>query len=520
MTSTSIPHSEYSDRRNTLKILVLIALSKFLLHLIVNLSSAYGYFRDEFYYIACSDHLAWGYVDQPPFSVLILKLSRLLFGDSLWAIRIFPALAGAGVIYITGLMVIKLGGKLFAVTLASLAVLVAPIFLAMNGYFSMNSFDHLFWIGAVYIVVLIVEKPSLSLWLFLGLALGFGLMNKISVLWLGGGIFLGLLLTPHRKLLLSKGPYLAAGISIIIFLPYIIWQQVYDWPLLEFIQNASSQKYAEKSVLDFSIDAAMMIHPLNIFIWLPGLGYFLFHKDGKRYRFLGIIFLTVFIILALNRTSKAEYLAPAFPILIAGGAVFLSKWLKEFMLPLKITIVLLLILGGCLTAPLVLPILSVEDYISYAKAIGQEPSSSEKKELGHLPQFYADMHGWENMAQEISDAYLELSDNDKKNSLFFGQNYGQAGAIDFYRSKYPLPKAISSHNNYWIWGPGDVSKDLVLIILGSNLEDNSKFFEHVEQKGFVVSKYAMPYESNLPVFVGRRPRGSLEAYWPKLKHYD
>lgn len=520
MNSISTPRSDNSDTRNIIKILVFIALSKFLIHLIVNLSSAYGYFRDEFYYIACSEHLAWGYVDQPPFSVMMLKLSRLLLGDSLWAIRILPALAGAGVIFITGLIVMKLGGKLFAVILASLAILIAPIFLAMHGFYSMNSYDHLFWIGSVYILVLIVEKPSLTLWLILGVTLGFGLMNKISVLWLGAGIFIGLMLSPHRGLLLTKGPYLAAGVSIIIFLPYIIWQQVYDWPLLEFIENATSQKYAEKSVLGFLIEAAMMIHPLNVFIWLPGLFYFLFHKEGKTYRFLGIIFLTVFIILALNRTSKAEYLAPAFSILIAGGAVLLGVWLKKAIVPLKVVIVLLLVLGGCLTAPLVLPILPVEDYISYSKALGQEPSTSEKKELGELPQFYADMHGWENMAQDVSAVYLGLSEDEKENSLFFGQNYGEAGAIDFYRNKYPLPKAISSHNNYWIWGPGEVSEDLVLIILGSNLEDNSKFFEHVEQKGLIVSKYAMPYESNLPVFVGRRPKGSFEAYWPELKHFD
>lgn len=520
MTSTSMSGSKDSDRTHILTILGLIALAKFLLHLIVNATTAYGYFRDEFYYLACSDHLAWGYVDQPPFSILMLKMSSFLFGESLWAVRIFPALAGAGVIFITGLIAMKLGGKLFEVALAALTVFIAPIFLAMNGYYSMNSFDHLFWVGAVYVLMLIIDKPSLNLWIMLGLILGLGLMNKISVLWLGAGIFMGLVFTSNRRLLLAKEPYIAAGIAFLIFLPYLIWQHVYDWPLLEFIQNASSNKYVENSAFDFASEATMMMHPFNFLIWVIGLGFFIFHRNGKKYRLLGIIFFTVFLILASNKTSKAEYLAPAFPMLLAGGAVLIGKWIKEKFAWIRTAMVFLIITGGILTAPLVVPVLPVEKYISYAKALGEEPSTSERKEVGSLPQFYADMHGWENMAKEVSRVYEGLSDAEKKNSVVFGQNYGEAGAIDFYGRKYTLPRAISSHNNYWIWGPGEIPRDIVVIILGSNLADNSKIFEQVEQKGTVVSKYAMPYESNLPVFVGREPKGSLEEFWPDLRHYD
>lgn len=498
----------------------LIAFIKFLLHTIVNTTTAYGYFRDEFYYIACSEHLAWGYVDQPPLSIVLLKLSSFLFGESLWAIRIFPALAGAGVIFVTGLIVIKLGGKHFEAVLASLAVFIAPVFLAMNGFYSMNAFDHLFWISAIYLMLFIIDKPTLNLWIILGLVLGLGLMNKISVLWLGAGIFLGLILTQRRKLLLTRGPYLAAAIAFLIFLPYIIWQQVYDWPLVEFIKNASSQKYVEKSILDFTLDATLTIHPFNFLLWVAGLVYFFFHKEGKQYRLVGIVFVTVFVILAVNKTSKAEYLVPAFPMLLAGGAVMIGEWFKGRFAWAKAALVVFLIAGGVLTAPLVLPVLPVEKYIAYSKALGQSPSATEKKELGPLPQFYADMHGWENMAKEVSKVYEALPDYEKGNAKFFGQNYGEAGAINFYRRKYPLPHAISSHNNYWIWGPGETSKELVLIIMGSNMEDNSKFFQQVEQKGLVVSEYAMPYESNLPIFIGRKPKVPLEEVWHDLKHYD
>ena len=498
----------------------LIAILKALVHITVNATTAYGYFRDEFYYIACSENLAWGYVDQPPLSILLLKLNIFLFGESLWAIRIFPALAGAGVIFITGLMVMKLGGKRFEVILASIGVFIAPIFLAMHGYYSMNAFDHLFWVGAVYIMMLIIEKPSLNLWILLGLVLGLGLMNKISVLWLGAGIFMGLVLTPNRNFLRTGGPYWAAVIAFLIFTPYILWQQVYNWPLLEFIENASSNKYVEKPLLDFILDVTLTMHPLTFLLWVCGLAYFFFYKEGRQYRVLAIIFITVFVILAINKTSKSEYLASAFPMLFAGGAVMIGKWFKEEYKWIQSSLIALFIIGGVLTAPLVLPVLPVERYVGYAQALGVVPSTSERKEVGPLPQFYADMHGWENMAQRVSQVYVALPDHEKANAKFFGQNYGEAGAINFYRRKYPLPEAISSHNNYWIWGPGKTSRELVLIIMGSNIEDNSRFFEQVEQRGLVVSEYAMPYESNLPVFVGRKPKVPLEEVWQDLKHFD
>ncbi len=511
--------STISKKANTFLLLGIIASIKVLVHVIVNATTAYGYFRDEFYYIACSENLAWGYVDQPPLSVALLKLSSFLWGDSLWAIRVFPAMAGAGVIFITGLIVMKLGGKLFEVLLASIGVFIAPIFLAMHGFYSMNVYDHLCWVGAVYILMLIVEKPALKLWLLLGLVLGLGLMNKISVLWLGAGIFMGLILTPNRNVLQTPGPYLAALIAFLIFMPYIIWQQIHGWPLIEFIENATAHKYVERSFFDFTLDATMTMHPLNFLLWSCGLAYFLFYSEGKKYRIVGIVFITVFLILAVNKTSKAEYLVPAFPMLLAGGAVMLGGWFRNVRWR-QITIIVLFIVGGVVTAPLVLPVLPVERYIAYAKFLGLAPSTTEKKEIGPLPQFYADMHGWENMAKTTSQVYVALPEYEKANAKFFGQNYGEAGAINFYRRKYPLPEAISSHNNYWIWGPGETSENLVLIIMGSNMEANARFFESVEQKGVVVSQYAMPYENNLPIFVGRKPKVSLEEVWQDLKHFD
>ena len=195
-----------------------IALACFLLHFITNLNGAYGFFRDELYYIACSDHLAWGYVDQPPFSLYLLKVSRMLLGDSLTAIRFFPAVAHAATLVLTALIVKEMGGKLFAICLACLAVFLSPIHIAMHSFYSMNAIDILLWALAMLLLLKIINTQKNSYWIVLGIVLGIGLLNKISVLFLGAGIAVGLLLT-QRKWFSSRWPYLAGILAFALFLP-------------------------------------------------------------------------------------------------------------------------------------------------------------------------------------------------------------------------------------------------------------------------------------------------------------
>ena len=268
---------------STTFILIILSLFKFLFHFVINLNGAYGFFRDEFYYIACSNHLAWGYVDQPPFSILMLKISSVrILGDSLLAIRFLPALLGALTVFVTGKIAKELGGGIFAQSVAAICVIVAPINLALNSYYSMNSFDLLFWAFSFYLLILIVKNQNKSLWYLLGVIIGLGLMNKISILWFGGGLVVGLLLTKHRKLLLTKEPWIAFIIAGIIFIPYIIWQIRNDYPTLEFMRNALKDKYVLQSPLDFFKSLILMENPITLPIWILGLYYLLFNKDLKR----------------------------------------------------------------------------------------------------------------------------------------------------------------------------------------------------------------------------------------------
>jgi hypothetical protein len=501
-------------------ILWYLAFIKLIIHFAVNLSGGYGYFRDELYYLACSDHMAWGYVDQPPFSIAVLFISRLLFGDSLFAIRLFPAIAGAVVVAFAGLITRELGGKRYAQVLASCCTILAPLLLGMNSFFSMNSFDILFWTIAFYLIILCVKKDEQKYWFSLGIVLGLGLLNKISVLWLGTGLAFGLLFTPQRKLLFARRVWFAAAMAFFLFLPHIIWQVNYNFPTMEFIKNATSHKYVAISPMKMFVEQVMNMNPSSFPLWFAGLIYFLIAKSTRQFRILPLIYLTVFIILVINRNSKSEYMGPMFPMLFALGAysfeTFLWKmkwrWLKPVML-------LLLLPFSIVSAPFALAVLPVESFISYSQTLGMKPSTPEKKQLSSLPQFYADMFGWEKMAAAVSDAYNTLTPDEKIKCVIICNNYGEAGAIDFFGPKYHLPKAISGHNNYWLWGPRNATGEVV-IRMGGKIESLKESYRDVIQVGVFKDDYCMPYENNMPVWICKKRNTPLQNDWANFRHYE
>ena len=517
-----IADQESREQRLFLTVLVAMALFKLLIHLCTNAFASYGIFRDEFYYLACSHRLDLGYVDQPPLSIYFLSLSRLVFGESLFALRLLPAMAGAITVIMTGLIVRKLGGRLWAMIIACLAVIAAPIFLGMNTIYSMNSFDILFWTLAAYILIIFIMEERTELWILLGLVIGLGLLNKIGMVWFAVGLFVALVLTRQRKHFSTKWPYLMGLIAIIVFLPYIIWNIRHDFAHLEFIRNSTTGKYSGLTPMDFILGQLLILQPVTLPIWLAGLYYYFFGKEGKTFRPIGIIYVVAFFILVINIHSKPEYLAPAYPMLFAAGGVQMERWtLKKYFAWLKYALPTVLVIGGIITAPLVLPCLSVESYIQYSERIGFTPGTYEGKELAELPQFYADRFGWENMAKTVSEVYTSLSQEEKSKTVVFVRNYGEAGAIEYYSRMYALPPVIASHNNYWLWGWEHREKDYQTILdIGGNITHHTAVFEEVQQAAVIRCHYCMPYENNLPVFIGRKPKVPFEVLWKMAKHYE
>jgi hypothetical protein len=496
-----------------------IAAVPFVLHTLTN--TRYGYFRDEFYYIACSQHLDWGYVDHPPLSIALLALERWLLGDSLPAIRFLPALAGFALALLTAMLARELGGGRFAQTLAAIAVVVAPIYLALGNFFSMNAFEPLFWTAAAYILIRIVNTGNSKLWLLFGVVAGLGLQNKHSMLLFSFGVFVALLLTRERKRLLDKWFWLGGSTASLIFLPNVVWQITHNWATVEFLRNAQAYKIAPLSRIEFVTEQVLMLHPLALPIWFAGLCYF-FSPDGRRYRFCGW---TYVVLLAVFMTTKAKpyYLTPIYPLPLAAGARVIeaiarrAKWRW-----LRVGVPFALVIGGITAAPLALPVLPVEELIRYGRLLGMEASvkraTSENAPQGELPQYFADMFGWDEVVSAVARAYEALSPEEQKKAVIFASNYGEAGAINLLGKSRGLPEAISGHNNYWLWGPGNYSGEVV-IVLGYALEDLKPMFDSVEQAGTVHCRYCMPLEKDRTVYICRGLKQPLREIWPRLKRY-
>jgi len=497
-------------------ILIYLALVKLLLHFLT--ASQYGYFRDELYYIAASRHLDLGYVDFPPFIAVITALTRWTLGDSLLALHTLPALAGALIILLAGLMARELGGGRFAQGLAALAVLVAPTFLGSQSILTMDPFDQLFWVLAIYVVLLMLKREDPRLWLLFGVVAGIGLLTKVTMLYLGLALVIGLLLTPNRRYLLSKWLWLGGLIALVLFSPYIIWQVLHGWPTLEFWRVYSAGKTYPVTPLEFLLQQILTMHPLTLPLWLAGLAYFFF-GGGKKYRTLGWIYVILYGVFTIQQ-AKNYFLAAAYPMLFAGGAVLIEQFIqRRKWLALQPAYASLLVIGGLATAPLAIPLLPVETFIAYSHAFGGATEvKQERLATAELPQYFADRFGWEELVASVAKVYAGLPPEEQAKACILTANYGEAGAIDFFGEAYHLPKAISGHNSYFIWGPGGCTGE-VIITVGVSGTDVAPSFEKVTPAGTSECKYCMPYEDHLPIFVCRGLKMDLREVWPQVKDY-
>ena len=497
-------------------LVISLALVKLLLHFWAN--GRYGYFRDELYYIACGEHLDWGYVDQPPLVALAAKLSRLLLGDSLFAIRFFPAVAGSLKVLLAGFLARELGGGRLAQALAALAVIIAPVYLGIDNFLSMNGFDLLFCVGCAYVVIRVIKTGNPKWWLWFGLLAGLGLENKHSMTFFGIAVFVGLVLTAQRKFLFNKWIWIGGFVTLAIFLPNLIWQVRHDWATLELLNNVkNSTKNVSLTPIQFFSQQILMMHPLNFPIWFAGLGFFFFARAGRPYRVLGWTYVVLFVAFVVLK-GKVYYLAPAYPMLLAAGALVVEDLIgRSGQAWLKPALVTVLVAGGIALAPFGLPLLPVETFLRYQKAIGIEPPRTESSHTAELPQIYADQFGWEEMTATVARIYQSLSPEERAKTAIFGNNYGEAGAIDFFGRKYGLPKAVSAHQNYFFWGPREYTGEIV-IVLGGTRRDLEQRFHAVEEAAVLYHPYAMPFE-NRPVYLCRGLKEPLKELWPKLKRW-
>ncbi len=323
----------------------------------------YGYFRDELYYIDCGKHPAWGYVDQPPMIAWMAWLVEHTIGTSLHALRLLPALAGAGTIFFTGWLAKEFGGCKRSVLLASLAAFFTPIYLAMSHWFSMNAFDALFWMAAATVVIRVAKSGNEKNWVWFGTLVGIALLNKYGVAFFTIGLVTGVLLTSMRRALLSKWLWIGAAIGALIALPNFLWQWNRQFPFLQLMHAVrASGRDTWAGIPWFLGQQAQIIHPLNV-VLVVGALIFWFGPMGKRFRALGWAFVITFLIL-MAMHAKNYYLGPMYPMVLAAGAVWLCSLMPRWIVPAFTTI---LIFTGVLLSPLALPVLTVQQYLDYTQ---------------------------------------------------------------------------------------------------------------------------------------------------------
>jgi hypothetical protein len=491
-----------------------------LLHLL--LLNRYGYFRDELYYAACGRHLAWGYVDHAPLIAVIAWLDHHLLGDSLFSLRFLPALSGAAKILLTAWMVRELGGRRYAQLLAATIIFFCPIYLVMDGFLSMNSFEPLFWMGAAAVVMSIARRGDQSatsrLWLLFGLIAGVGILNKHSMFLFGAALVLGLLVSSGLRYFRNPWIWLGALIAFAFFLPNLRWEIQNHLPTLEMLRNAKLTKNAYVPWYDFIAQQSLLILPLAVPVFLAGMWFFFAVPQGRPYRFLGWTY--IFLLLEmLVLKARIYYLAPVYPVFFAAGAVWIEQKIAERNWAWARQAVLIpLAVAGVISAPLTIPILPIDRAAAYADFWNVKKIRVENFPVGKLPQNFADMFGWRDQAAVVASVYDNLPEQDRAQCAVLAGNYGEAGAIDYFGPAYGLPPAISGHNNYYLWGPRGYSGDIV-IALGLRMEVLQSLFGDVRQVATIKDANAMPAEGDLPVYLCRQPRMSFSAAWPLLKNY-
>lgn len=496
------------------KTLAALAAAKAGMHLAT--AGGYGIFRDELYYLDCARHLDWGYVDQPPLSIFALWMLTGLFGDSLWALRAPIALIGGATVFAAGMTARALGGDRFAQALAATACLVAPTLLGLGSFYSMNAFDLLITALLAWTLARILREDRRDLWILFGVLAGLGLMNKFSVALLGAAVAGAIILTPARRHLRDRRIWIGGGIALAIYLPNLIWQFGNGFAMFEFMRNASSFKNLPTSPPRFLLGQLVEMHPFNALVWGGAVLFAFRHPAGKPLRPFAWVWLILFGLFAFTN-GKVYYLSPAYLFILPLGGVAWSHWLQSRP-RWRPALIGLLAGGGAITLPLALPVLPIDTFARYQAAIGIAPQAGER---GHvdaaLPQHFSDRFGWEALADFIGDAVQQLPPEDRARSVILVGNYGEAGALHHFGRN--LPPVLCGHNNHWIWGPGETEAAVFLVYREDPPERLAAFFGEIVEIGRFDHPHVMPYQTNRPLYLCRRPKMPLAAAWPMLRMY-
>jgi 4-amino-4-deoxy-L-arabinose transferase-like glycosyltransferase len=510
---------------NHIAVAAFFSMSVFIFHIAI--AGGYGYQRDELYFITCARHLAWGYVDQPPIIAVIAGAATTLFGQSVYALRLFPALAAALIVFTTGITARRLGGGGTAQGFAMLAVAVAPFYLAVGNLLTLNAFEALFWLIDAYLIIEFLDKQAdekavLRRWIAFGVVTAMGVLTKYTMFFFAFSLYFGLLMTAGRDALRRAGPWVALLITLVLVSPNLWWQYSHGWPQLELLSSRLHKtvltNIAGTGLIGFSplqiLMQVMMVNPFSLPLWLAGLSFFFYEASGKRRLFFWSYAFLVVIFVLLR--AKVYYIAPIYPLLFAGGACALERRLMRN--PLRVSYALALFMSGMLILPNAVPVLPLHTFLAYQRFMDLRSLKEENLATGAVPQQYADTLGWDDLVAQIAFSYNTLPPAQRARTAIWTENYGEAAAVDLLGEKYALPKAISGHNSYYLWGPRGYDGSSVIAV-GIPASLTRMEFRDVRRMATFTDPYVLPQQNNVLIALCMRPREPLAAFWPRVKIY-
>ncbi|WCL49643.1 glycosyltransferase family 39 protein [Leptospira sp. GIMC2001] len=481
---------------------LIYAIFYFIILSIFNYLGGYGIFVDEFYYLACSKRLALGYIDHPPLSIYLLSLFRIT-GDSIFILRVIPAFCAGASVYFVGELTKRLNGNNLSISLSCIAMMTVPVLQVIFGFYSMNAIEIFFVIILIFSVLKIKENSNY--WIVIGAIVGLGLFNKHTFI-----IYTVAILTPYlflnfRTVIRSKTFYIGMVLSIVIFSPNLYWQYSNNLPSLEFYKNAHTFKNMNIGYIQIISDQILSQNPATLPLWICGI---LFCFRNKDFKFIGIAYLILLLIFLYSKSSRPDRIAAFYPILFACGAAFITKdSLKKFLLSI-------IIIVGLSLSPIGLPILPLDVLSNYVTTLGIVPQLETGKTVV-LPQWFADRLDWEEFHSQIQLSIDSLDESEKNETIVIGNNYGQAGSLEYYKISLPI---ISGHNSYYLWMEELKISPKNLIVIGDRIVGSLEpFFE----EKFLIGSYSRKYstENEIPIYFLKKSKIDTRGIFSKLKIY-
>ena len=509
-----------ASARAALLLAGIFAAATFLVHFLSSLWGShlgYGYFRDEMYFLDCGRHLAWGYVDQPPLVALQARLAEMLFGLSPTRVRLFSFAAGGILVGLTGMITWQLGGRRWAQVVAMTAVMAAPVFLGTANYLSMNSFEPCLWMGALFLLLRIADgRGGMREWIAFGLLAGLGIENKHSTVFFLVALAAGLLLSPQRRLLLTKGCAAGVALLVLIALPNFLWQWAHHFPTYEFLNTvAHSDKNIKLPPFPFLFEQARILLISAAPLWIGGVVWLGLARAARPWRFVALTYL-VFLAMMMAMHAKDYYVAPIYPVLFAAGAAGLGQLTRRNWPLMGYTLNFVLVLCF-ITGPICLTLLPPERYSAYTHLFFSPSKAQSEKFTSPLPEILSDRFGWPQMVEGFATRYNALPPAERAQTAIFCGNYGEASAVNILGPAYGLPTAISGHQNYFYWGWHGYTGASVLT-LGNDAGDYTDQYAQVVDLGAFNAPWIMDHE-HLHYFWLRHRKVPYAAAWDGLKYW-